>query len=392
MTRVKKITRTLHLWLGLTSGLLVFIVAITGCIYAFQEEIQNALQSHRFVDNQHQAYLPPSQIQNITDEKLPGKHIHAILYRDSTHSTTSIYYSFEENYYIFVYVNPYTGEVLKVKDEFADFFRIVLDGHFYLWLPPSIGQPVVATGTLVFLFMLISGIVLWWPRNHNGVRKKFTIKWKAGWRRKNYDLHSVIGFYICWLALIFVFTGLVWGFVWFRDGVYLIASGGEKYIDYYNPVSDTSATLALNEPAIDWVWRKMVAEYPKAEWIEIHPPEGSLSSIAANANPDAFTYWQTDYRYFDQYTLREQSVDHVWNRLEESSSADLLMRMNYDIHIGAIAGIPGKILAFLVSLTIASLPVTGIILWIGRRKKGNVHSNQMNGNSAIHSFEHIMEI
>ena len=43
--------------------------------------------------------------------------------------------------------------------------------------------------------------------------------------------------------------------------------------------------------------------------------------------------------------------------------------MNYDIHIGAIGGIAGKIIAFLSSLLIASLPVTGTLLWYGRTYK-----------------------
>jgi uncharacterized iron-regulated membrane protein len=138
----------------------VFIVAITGYIYAFQEEIQNATQPYSFVANQHKEFLAPSQIQTIADAALPEKHIHSILYSDSVHSVKAIYYSFEEHYYYFVYVNQFTGEVLKVKDEFTDFFRLVLDGHFYLWIPPEIGQSVVAFSTLVFFAMLVTGIVL----------------------------------------------------------------------------------------------------------------------------------------------------------------------------------------------------------------------------------------
>jgi uncharacterized iron-regulated membrane protein len=355
---------------------LVFIIAITGCIYAFQEEIQNATQDYRFIENQHTDFIPPSQLQQLAQAALPGKHIHAILYKDSVHAANAIFYSFEEHYYYFVYLNPYTGEVLKVKDEFADFFRLVLDGHFYLWLPPEVGQPLVASVTIVFFIMLVSGIILWWPKNNNGVNRKFKIKWSAGWRRKNYDLHSVLGFYISWLALIFVVTGLVWGFVWFRDGVYALASGGEQFVEYYDPPSDTTATITADMPALDRVWLKMVREYPQAEWIEVHPPESSISSIAANANPDASTYWKTDYRYFDQYSLEERAVDHVWNRFEQSSKADLLMRMNYDIHVGAILGLPGKILAFLISLMIASLPITGVIVWYGRRNKKEKVSNK----------------
>ncbi|WP_320005544.1 PepSY-associated TM helix domain-containing protein [Shiella aurantiaca] len=368
---MKKFFGYLHLWLGLISGLVVFIVAITGCIYAFQAEIQEFTQPYRRVEVQEKPLLPPSKLATIADEALPNKHLHAVMYETADRAARAIYYSFEEHYYYFVYINPYTGEVLKVKDEFADFFRWILDGHFYLWLPVEIGQPVVASFTLVFVFMLISGIVLWWPKKSKGVKKKFTLQWSGGWRRKNYDLHSVVGFYICWLGLVFALTGLVWGFEWYRDGMYSLLSGGKAFEAYSHPVSDSTQWQKADIPAIDKVWHKMRAEYPTAAWIEVHPPEFAHASIAANANPDASTYWQIDYRYFDQYTLEELSVSHQWGRLAEASATDKLFRMNYDIHVGAIAGLPGKVLAFLASLTIASLPVTGTLLWWGRRNKKN---------------------
>ena len=57
------------------------------------------------------------------------------------------------------------------------------------------------------------------------------------------------------------------------------------------------------------------------------------------------------------------------DQYKDAKVADKIMRMNYDIHIGAIGGIVGKIIAFLVSLLAASLPVTGILLWYGRTYK-----------------------
>jgi uncharacterized iron-regulated membrane protein len=61
-------------------------------------------------------------------------------------------------------------------------------------------------------------------------------------------------------------------------------------------------------------------------------------------------------------------VKHYWGKLKEASFAEKLLRMNYDIHIGAILGISGKIFAFLISLLIASLPVTGFLIYLGRKK------------------------
>jgi uncharacterized iron-regulated membrane protein len=76
-----------------------------------------------------------------------------------------------------------------------------------------------------------------------------------------------------------------------------------------------------------------------------------------------------DYRYFDQYTLEEIDVDQIYGRLDKASIADKMFRMNYDIHTGAIIGLPGKFLAFFASLIAASLPVTGFLIWWGRSKK-----------------------
>ncbi|MBR9774145.1 MAG: PepSY domain-containing protein [Cytophagales bacterium] len=367
--KLKNIVGKIHLWLGLSSGLVVFIVAVTGCIYAFQEEIQDMTQPYRFVQPQKTPVLPPTTIWEKADQAFPGKHLHAVLYPSPDRAAQAIYYSYEENYYYFVYVNPYSGEVLKIKDVYADFFRIVLDGHFYLWLPPEIGQPLVASFTLVFLVMVISGLILWWPKKKKNLRNSLKIKWKARWRRKNYDLHQVLGFYVMAFACIFAITGLVWGFVWFRDAVFFVSSGGEDYVEYYTPLSDSTAIYQENVPPLDAVWMKMRRMYPNAEWIEVHPPEFDHAAIAANANPDASTYWKMDYRYFDQNTLQELPVDHIYNRFDEASFGDKVMRMNYDLHVGAIAGLPGKILAFFLSAIIASLPITGFMIWWGRKNK-----------------------
>lgn len=380
MIRLKKLIGVIHLWLGMISGILVFIIAITGCIYAFQYEIQELTQSYRFVNEQEKPFLLPSQLIEIAEKTLPDKHVHAVMYEGRERAAKAIFFSFEEHYYDFVYINPYTGEVLKVKDEYQDFFRIILDGHFYLWLPPDIGQPLSAGATLVFLIMVISGLILWWPASKKGVKQRFTIKWNVRWRRKNYDLHNVLGFYVSWMAILFAITGLVWGFTWFRDGVYKIVSGGGTFYEYQDPPSRNIVKENLQEEemeAIDLVWYKMVKEYPEAGWIEIHPAETAESSIAANANPDVKTYWKTDYRYFDRYTLEELEVNHIWGKVDQASSADMLFRMNYDIHVGGILGLPGKLLAFFGSLIVASMPITGFLIWWGRRNKPRYNSRNI---------------
>ncbi len=371
---IKKAFGKIHLWLGLTSGLVVFIISITGCLYAFQEEISDLTQPFRFCEARKQAYLPPSELKAIAEQKLPGKLLHAVKYNEPGRAAEAIFYAYEpEEYYYIAYMNPYDGSVLKVKNMDADFFRWVLMGHFYLWLPPEIGQTVVVIFMFIFLVMLISGIVLWWPKNRAAARQRFSFRWREGlsWKRKNYDLHNIPGFYACLFALVFVVTGLVWGLPEFGELLHK-AAGGEVSLTYNPPVSKLARTVKLQKaaaPAIDVVFGKMLAEYPTASYIEVHPPETDSSSIAANANLGHGTYWQTDYRYFDQYSLMELPSDNIYGRLPDATGADKLLRMNYDIHVGAIGGLPGKALAFCISFVIASLPVSGFLIWWGRRRK-----------------------
>lgn len=352
------------------TGLVVFIVSVTGALYAFQREIEDALQKYRFVESRNQEILPPSKFTAAAEEQLPDYHLHAINYPGEGRSVEAIFYATDPDHYFISYHDPYTAQIIHVQNMDKSFFRLVLLGHYYLWLPPVIGQPVVAYGTLIFVIMLITGIILWWPRNRQAAKQRFWFSWRSTtrWKRKNYDLHNIAGFYCSWLVLIIALTGMVFGISWFKNFVYH-SVGGEKSLVYQMPESDLISPVSQQKPVIDLVWEKMLIDHPDAISIEVHTIENESSAIAANANTRSDVYWTTDYRYFDQYTLEEIPVNHIYGRLKDASPADKLMRMNYDIHIGAILGLPGKILAFLLSLTTASLPVTGFLVWWGRRKK-----------------------
>ncbi|MGV3586975.1 MAG: PepSY-associated TM helix domain-containing protein [Adhaeribacter sp.] len=361
----------IHLWLGLTSGLLVLFLGITGCILAFEREIQNFTQPYRFTEVRQQPLLPPSVLKNIADKALPNKHAHSVSYEPGK-AAQVVYFSLEPGYYYSVFLNPYTGQVLKVKDVDADFFRIIIMGHYYLWLPPHIGQPIVATGTLIFVVLLVTGLVLWWPKNKAARKQRFSIKWNARWRRVNYDLHHVLGFYMTWVIIFIAFTGLVWGFQWFAKSAYWVASGGKNLVVFEESFSDTTQLQRtnLNQPAMDILWQRTRAANPDFTGsLDVHVPENAKAAIEVALNPDTDTYWQTDYRYYDQYTLKEIEVKHQYGAFAKAGAADKLFRMNYDIHVGAIAGITGKIIAFFASLLAASMPVTGFLIWWGRRKK-----------------------
>lgn len=367
----KKLTGTIHLWLGLASGIVVFIVSVTGCLYAFKTEIENASQPYRFVHAEETAFMKPSELLAIAKKELPGKLVHAVQYGQKEDAAQVVFYSSEPAYYYSVFINPYHGNILKVKDlRSGDFFAFVLDGHFRLWMPNEIGQPIVASATLIFVIMLITGIILWWPKNKSAAKQRFWFRWKKNlkWKRKNYDLHNILGFYASWIVLIFALTGLIWGFQWFAGSVYWLASGGDSYT-YKEAVSDTTVVKIVNLENADKLFVQLHAEYPEAKLIEVHIPEHAHSPINVAINPETGTFWKTDFINYDQHSLREIEGDKTWGRIHKAKLEAYIFRMNYDIHIGAILGLPGKILAFFASLISASLPITGFYIWWGRRKK-----------------------
>ena len=369
---LKNKIRKFHLWLGLGSGIIVFIVSLTGALYAFKVEIESALEEKYVISTEGKKKLPPSKLKELAENKLPKKKVHAIQYHEVNKPSTVIFYNADPSYHYTVSLNPYNGKILEIKDENQGFFHFIYQGHMYLWLPPVIGQTIVASGTLLFLFLIISGIILWFPKKKKEIRKKICFQWKetSKWKRKNFDLHSILGFYVSIVALVFIITGLVWGFPWFGY-LYYKTIGGDKSVIYQDPISIKTKVLSKNQdsPSIDKAYYIMKSQNPTAMSIEIHPPETDSTSIACNANSEKETYWKTDYRYFDQYNLEEKQVDNIWGRFTTADNSDKLLRMNYDIHTGAIAGLAGKTFAFLISLIIASLPVTGFLIWWGRKNK-----------------------
>lgn len=364
---IKKMIGKIHLWLGLGSGLVVFILGITGCILAFELEIRSLTDPFRNVQVQEKSYLPPTELKAVAEKYLVSKKALGIEYPSEGKAAVASYY--DEEHFEQVFLNPYNGEVLKHKNMNRDFFRIVLDGHFYLWLPHNIGQPMAASATLIFLLLIITGIVLWWPRNKAARKQRFKIKWAARWRRKNYDIHNVLGFYMTWVAIFTAVTGLVFGFQWFAKGVYWITSGGETMIEHQHPVSDTTQQTSYVNLS-DHLWQQHKKDVGKDEGLAVYFAYLSTDPVEMVVNHRPGTYYNSDFYHYDQYTGKRIKAFGSWEgKFRDAKSADKIARMNYDIHVGAVLGIVGKLLAFFASLIAASLPVTGFLVWWGRKKK-----------------------
>jgi uncharacterized iron-regulated membrane protein len=366
---VRKIILKIHLWLGLGTGLVVFIVSITGAMYCFAPELQQLTQPYRSVTIQNTRFLPASELIAIAEKQIPDKKAKRLYYGQPNKAAYALFFD-KDGYYYAVFMNPYDGTVLKTKNMRKDFYTIILYLHFTLLIP--YGQEIVGWSTLIFFLMIVSGIILWWPRNKAAKKARFTIKWGTSPKRLNYDLHNVLGFYSSWILLFTVFTGLIWAFDGFAATVYKMT--GEKYsvIQQKLPVSDTSQkSLLITDKTIDKVWYQLEHEMKDTyQGVELILPQTDSAAILVRANPSEKIFYKTDYRYFDQYSGKEFEGAYGWGKYSDAKTlSDRIRRMNYDIHIGAVLGYPGRIAAFLAALVAASLPITGLLIWLGKRKK-----------------------
>lgn len=383
----KKITGKLHLWLGLSVGFIVFIVSITGALYVFKDEIQDYLRNdaifHQESNIAHKKTLPLSvlekKVNEQTDEKFP---IHwATIPLDKTRSYLFHYYEHNHNawhyfdefvIYKTVYVNPFTGKVLAVYDEKNGFFNIVKYIHWSFLLKSEWGAYIVGIPVLIFIFMLISGIILWWPKNKKVAKQRFWFQWKniKSWKRKNYDLHNILGFYASSLALIVAITGVFYSFLFIQAAVYFVFSGGETSFPDYSQYKTTSPKELRTEQTIDKVAEQVEALYPNAFSYSIdfgheHLDDHEHPYFGAFVREYSYSYHKNHNVIFDENTGElKKNLDHSSKNFGEK-----VISANYDIHVGAIGGIWTKILAFILSLICASLPITGFLVWWGRKNK-----------------------
>jgi uncharacterized iron-regulated membrane protein len=374
---IKNLIGKIHLWLGLASGIVVFIVSITGCIYVFSKEITELRRKQAmYVGNCGKETLPVSQLLEKVQSQLgPKKEIGwANLYNHPQKSW--VFYSYQANpetstyfgmidYYQSVYVDPYSGEILANYDEKYDFFNIVKFLHWSLLLATPIGQPIVGWSTLIFVILLITGLALWWPKSFRSAKNLFRIRWKKSMpgHRKIYDLHNVLGFYSMLFALVIALTGMMWAFKWFQATVYILVSGTTVLPDQGQMQSVPSVHAGIH--AVDRAFAQTREKYARAAGFRIVPPADSTAALNVYVQQKEGLYAVTHHLQFDQYSgelLKEQ-------RHEEKNAGEKLITANYDIHVGAIGGIPGKIIAFLVSLICASLPVTGFLVWWNKHKQ-----------------------
>ena len=383
----KKWTGKLHLWFGLSIGLIIFIVSITGTLFVFKDEVENFTRKDVIYHNEQNIaqiqILPIRVLEKAVDAQLKEKYkIHWVnvpidkkmsyQFYWYEHNTEAWNYFDEFPIYKVAYVNPYTGKVLRTYDEKNGFFSIVKSIHWSFLLKQDWGKYVVGIPVIIFVIMLISGIILWWPKNKSARKQRFSFKWKniKNWKRKNYDLHNILGFYSSIFALIFSITGLFYAFFVVQAMIYFVFSGGNTVYPDFSHITTKAPIEQRNETTLDKVIHTVQAKYPNSFGFAIdlghpHMDDHEHPNFSVFVKHLSYSYHKNSSLIFDE---NSGELLHTYNH-EDKNFGEKTVAANYDIHVGSILGLPTKIIAFIVSLICASLPVTGFLIWWGRRKK-----------------------
>ncbi len=375
--KLKKILRKIHLWLGLASGIVVLIMAITGAIYVFSYEIKSILHKEnetikvpinkqrvsltKMVEKASAQFNDKYQFQNISIPNFPNRTVSiSFIERDNNAFGYWNYIKFNKT----VHFNPYTGEIVHIENSKWEFFNVVLSIHMTLFLGYNdVSHYIVVWSMYVFIIMLITGLILWWPKKIKQ-KQKFWFRWKksSNRKRKNYDLHQILGFYTSFIALLIALTGLMWASKSFNTSVKWIANGGKNIP--YKEISKAKKITTVEKP-LDEILKSVETNIPESKYILIRRhPKPSIPYIARSYVNESLNYTRVE-MYYDKKTAELLDV----KQFEDKNKGEKLQTLNYDLHVGSIGGITTKILFFIISVFIGSLPVTGFFIWWKRGSK-----------------------
>lgn len=382
---IRKAFIKIHLYAGLTSGLIVIAVCLSGTIYVYNTEIRETFNSEFYFVEENGQRKSASELQSLLESREEAK-VTGVNWNDKADRTVqfSLKKEGEEKPSTF-YVNPYTGEFLgNTSDKTAttEFMGYMFSLHRWLLLNKieepmlesmsnqDLGRLINGVATLLFTLGVLTGIVIWFPNKVKNWKQGLKVKWDANWKRVNHDLHNTLAFY----SLIFLFimgaTGPFWSFTWYREGY-------QKTFDTYQaPKPEGQSGEKVEEDLIpaglislDEVIAKANAEldYPGIVRVSI-PDNGSAPIEISKLQTGFFARAGADQLKLSQGDLEVIEA----NLFSELPLRQQIGRSVKALHTGEIFGQVTKFIWFLACLVATSLPITGTLIWWNKRKKKKI--------------------
>lgn len=400
---MRKIFRNIHLWLSVPFGILITLICFSGAALVFEKEVMELC--HRelyFVKKVEAAPLPMEQLMTKVAATLPDS-VSVTGVNISSDPERAYQVTLSKPRRASMYVDQYTGEIMG-KYERAPFFNFMFRMH--RWLLDSMkqdggifwGKMIVGTSTLMFVFVLISGVVVWWPRTRKALKNSLKIVANKGWRRFWYDLHVAGGMYALVFLLAMSLTGLTWSFQWYRTGFYkTFGVEVQPGMGHGNAAANATAKGGKREKSPEGrsgrPWNRGEKPEGRGEHSESregrkHSPYTNWQQIyeqLAEANPDYKLISVSDgsasvalprfgnQRGTDRYKFNPRNGEITETTLyKDLDNSGKIRGWIYSVHVGSWGGMLTRILTFIAALVGASLPLTGYYLWIRRLMKRKI--------------------
>ena len=222
----------------------------------------------------------------------------------------------------------------------------------------------------MFVIIIITGLVIWFPKKIKNWRQGLKIKWDANWKRINHDLHNALGIYTAVFLLIMGLTGLQWSFEWYRTGLrnVLGVNNERREAPEEDVVIDSSGESLSYEELISIAEREL--DYSGTYRVEIS--ENPILSIRKYES-GFFASPSSDLveinRFNGEVVRKSLFSDKPFNEQVAGSIKAL--------HVGDVFGVFSKIIYFVSCLIATSLPVTGTIIWINKLRKKKKRSKAL---------------
>src|SRR5262245_16017461 len=198
----------IHLWIGLIIGPVVGVVCLTGAVVVFRYELNR-------VTTPGTAYVTP-QGQRMTIDDMADR-LQAAVPGDRPYSAGfdevgpahawNFRMTSAEGHRIHTYINQYTGEITGRDDYYDKWMQWFFDLHAYL-LGGNTGEFLNGFVGLATIILGLTGLVVWWPGRAHWLFG-FRYGWSTSWKRQNYDIHKLVGFYSSVAVIVVAASGLV---------------------------------------------------------------------------------------------------------------------------------------------------------------------------------------
>lgn len=369
----KKFLFQIHWFLGISAGLILSIMGVTGAIYSYDQQILKWVNTDSYVVQvQSSPKLTPAQLYQHFTTIQPEIKINSItIAKDPTASSVVNIEKEGERRGYNMMVNPYTAQVLpevqgrKLLLLIQQIHRNLTAGEF--------GKQITGACALMLIYFVLSGLYLRWPKKHSA-RQWLAVKPKLKGRNFIWDLHAVVGTWVIVFYLLFACTGLYWSYDWWRSGMFKVLGveqpkmqghgGSGRNKDQLPKIQLDNAQLitALNQTwsgfnnQIGRDYSTLTVNLPKKD-------DGKIELSFVDATPQ-----HERARNQAVYNYKTANIEKM-ELYEDKKLNQKIMSSMLPVHRGSFFGPVYQFVAMLASLAMPLFFVTGWMLYLKRRKQ-----------------------